>query len=159
MNLTELLERYQDTFVPDHTAIKDAKAEIHIKAGAVPKFHKPRSVPYALRDKVEAELTRLQRLDIIKPVDRSKWAAPVVTVIKADGSVIPHSHYSRECASVRIDAHSRIRTIHTTATMRSEAHSMSKRSEAKRSEANSRIRLLYPNSRIRFASLRYLALV
>ena len=32
-------------------------------------------------------------------------------------------------------------------------------SEAKRSEANSRIRLLYPNSRIRFASLRYLALV
>ena len=74
-------------------------------------------------------------------------------------SLIPHSHYSRECASVRIDAHSRIRTIHTTATMRSEAHSMSKRSEAKRSEANSRIRLLYPNSRIRFASLRYLALV
>ena len=73
--------------------------------------------------------------------------------------LIPHSHYSRECASVRIDAHSRIRTIHTTATMRSEAHSMSKRSEAKRSEANSRIRLLYPNSRIRFASLRYLALV
>ena len=49
--------------------------------------------------------------------------------------LIPHSHYSRECASVRIDAHSRIRTIHTTATMRSEAHSMSKRSEAKRSEA------------------------
>ena len=46
--------------------------------------------------------------------------------------LIPHSHYSRECASVRIDAHSRIRTIHTTATMRSEAHSMSKRSEAKR---------------------------
>ena len=49
-------------------------------------------------------------------------------------NLIPHSHYSRECASVRIDAHSRIRTIHTTATMRSEAHSMSKRSEAKRSE-------------------------
>ena len=67
-------------------------------------------------------------------------------------SLIGYSHYSGECASVRIDAHSRIRTIHTTATMRSEAHSMSKRSE-------SRIRLLYPNSRIRFASLRYLALV
>ena len=68
-------------------------------------------------------------------------------------SLIGYSHYSGECTSVRIDAHSRIRTIHTTATMRSEAHSMS------RSEANSRIRLLYPNSRIRFASLRYLALV
>ena len=68
--------------------------------------------------------------------------------------LIGYSHYSGECASVRIDAHSRIRTIHTTATMRSEAQSMSKRSEA-----NSRIRLLYPNSRIRFASLRYLALV
>ena len=46
--------------------------------------------------------------------------------------VIGYSHYSGECASVRIDAHSRIRTIHTTATMRSEAHSMSKRSETKR---------------------------
>ena len=46
--------------------------------------------------------------------------------------------------------HSRIRTIHTTPTMRSEAHSMPP-------EPNSRIRILYPNSRIRFASLRYLA--
>ena len=46
--------------------------------------------------------------------------------------VIPYSHYSRECASVRIDAHSRIRTIHTTPTMRSEAHSMPNSSEANR---------------------------
>ena len=43
--------------------------------------------------------------------------------------LIGYSHYSGECASVRIDAHSRIRTIHTSATMRSEVHSMSKRSE------------------------------
>ena len=46
--------------------------------------------------------------------------------------IIPYSHYSRECASVRIDAHSRIRTIHTTPTMRSEAHSMPNSSEANR---------------------------
>ena len=44
-------------------------------------------VPYALRAKVEQELERLERLGIIKPVQFSDWAAPIVPIVKGDGSI------------------------------------------------------------------------
>ncbi|XP_056144392.1 uncharacterized protein K02A2.6-like [Lampris incognitus] len=42
---------------------------------------------YALRSKVEAELTRLTDLGVISPVEHSDWATPVVPVNKKDGTV------------------------------------------------------------------------
>lgn len=36
---------------------------------------------------VEAELERLEREGIIEPVQFSQWAAPIVPVIKPDGSI------------------------------------------------------------------------
>jgi len=45
-------------------------------------------VPYALKDKVEQELCRLESNDLIVKVERSKWAAaPIVVVPKANGSI------------------------------------------------------------------------
>ena len=41
----------------------------------------------ALREKVEAELERLEGLGIIIPVQHSEWAAPVVPVLKKDGTM------------------------------------------------------------------------
>ena len=40
-----------------------------------------------IRDRVEAELERLQEQGIIEPVQFSEWAAPIVPVVKSDGSV------------------------------------------------------------------------
>ena len=51
---------------------------------AAPRFFKPRSVPYAMKGKVEEELERLQKLGIIEPVQFSRWAAPIVPVLKED---------------------------------------------------------------------------
>ena len=51
---------------------------------AVPRFFKPRAIPYALRDRVEDELKRLQDEGIIEPVPFSDWAAPIVPIVKAD---------------------------------------------------------------------------
>ena len=39
--------------------------------------HPPRSVPFALRDKVEQELERLQKQGTLEPVDIAEWAAPI----------------------------------------------------------------------------------
>ena len=44
-------------------------------------------MPYALRSKVEAELDRLEKEGVIEPVQFSDWAAPIVPVVKKDGSI------------------------------------------------------------------------
>ena len=67
--------------------MKGITAEIHVDLQAPPRFFKARSVPYALRGKVEQELERLERDGIIQPVQFSNWAAPIVPVVKRDGAV------------------------------------------------------------------------
>ena len=44
-------------------------------------------MPYALRPKVEVELTKLENDGILTKVDWSEWATPVVPVIKKNGNV------------------------------------------------------------------------
>ncbi len=50
-------------------------------------FYKARNVPYALKEKVEIELDRLERDGVIEKVSTSQWAAPIVPVVKKDGSI------------------------------------------------------------------------
>ena len=50
-------------------------------------FYKARTVPFALRDKVETNLDRLLKLDIIEPVRFSIWAAPIVPLPKGDNTI------------------------------------------------------------------------
>ena len=57
--------------------LKGTKAKISIDPTVEPQFHKPRPVPFALKEKVEEELKRLQREE---PVQFSDWAAPIVPV-------------------------------------------------------------------------------
>ncbi len=64
--------------------------EVHLqvdKKPVEPIFHKPRTVPFILREKVEAELEWLQSLGIISSVKTAKWAAPIVPVVKKNGTV------------------------------------------------------------------------
>ena len=56
--------------------------KLKVNANAEPKFYKARSVPFALKSKVEAELNDLQLKGIISPVKHSAWAAPIVPVLK-----------------------------------------------------------------------------
>ena len=44
-------------------------------------------MPYALRSWIEQELTRLEDSGIIERVEFSDWAAPIMPVVKPDGSV------------------------------------------------------------------------
>ena len=52
-----------------------------------------RPVPFAIREKVEKELDRLQALGVIQPVRFSDWAAPIVPVLKSDGGVRIYGDY------------------------------------------------------------------
>ena len=48
---------------------KGIKAKIHVDPAALPRFNPARSVPYALRDRVDRELQRLQAEGTLEPVE------------------------------------------------------------------------------------------
>ncbi|XP_046976658.1 uncharacterized protein K02A2.6-like [Vanessa cardui] len=52
-----------------------------------PVFVKARPLPLSLRERVEAELERLQREGVIYKVDRSDYGTPIVPVIKSNGDI------------------------------------------------------------------------
>ncbi|KAL5500663.1 hypothetical protein EMCRGX_G012257 [Ephydatia muelleri] len=87
LSLQGLMDGHRDLFKDELGLIKGVTVKIQVDSSKPPRFFKPRPVPYALRGRVEQELERLQRDRIIAPVQFSEWAAPVVPVIKQDGSI------------------------------------------------------------------------
>ena len=83
----DVLAKYEALFEKGYGHIKLYKASIQVREGAQPLFVKARPVPYALKEKVEQELQRLEDEGIIYKVSQSDWAAPVVLVPKKDGSL------------------------------------------------------------------------
>ena len=80
-------ESFPQLFAEGVGTLQGYQAKITLSSDAKPRFHRPRQVPYALKQKVEEELNRLQKEGIIQPVENSKWAAPVVIARKADNSI------------------------------------------------------------------------
>ena len=83
----EVLTKNEILFRPELGKAKGIEAKLYLDPEATPRFCKARPVPYALREKVENELQRLETKGIIEPVQMSDWAAPIVPVLKRDGSV------------------------------------------------------------------------
>ena len=48
---------------------------------------KARRVPFALKERIDAELDKLVAQGILEPVSHATWETPIVTPVKADGSV------------------------------------------------------------------------
>ena len=83
----KILDQHKTLFKDELGTVKGTTAKFHIDSQMKPKFFKARPVPYALRPKVEAQLDKLEAAGIIKPVQFSQWAAPIVPVLKRDGSI------------------------------------------------------------------------
>ena len=67
------------------------EATIHVPSNVKPQA---RPLPYAMKEKVEQELDRLQKAGVITPVEFLDWAAPIVPVVKSDGSLRICGDYS-----------------------------------------------------------------
>ena len=82
-----VLQKHRELFSSQLGTLHGFQAKLNVNQDAHPRFFKPRPVAYALKDKVDKELTRLQDLRLIVPVQSSEWAAPIVPVVKRDGSI------------------------------------------------------------------------
>ena len=85
--LSSLLQKHSSAFLPGLGTFSGPPVDIQIASDAKPKFYKARSVPFMLKEKIEEELDRLVSEKVIEPVKSSKWAAPIVPVVKQDGKI------------------------------------------------------------------------
>ena len=59
-SVSDILEQYQVVFRDELGTMKDFTAKLEIKSNAKPKFCRPRSIPFAIKELVEQELKNLQ---------------------------------------------------------------------------------------------------
>ena len=86
-SLQTVLSNHTAVFADELGCVKGVKAKIYVNSEARPRFCKPRSVPFAFREKVNKELECLEKTGVIEPVQNADWAAPIVPLLKKDGSV------------------------------------------------------------------------
>ena len=82
--IQNLLEKYDKIFDGKLGTFKGQPAKIVVDPDATPRFWKARTLPYAMRAKVEEEIDRLVSEGILEPVEYANWAEPVVAVLKSD---------------------------------------------------------------------------
>ena len=87
VEVERLKKLYADVFMPELGTVKGVTAKLYLKENATPVFQRARPVPYALRSAVEEELKRMENDGVLKPVEVSDWATPIVCVPKTDGTV------------------------------------------------------------------------
>ena len=86
------LVNVQAVFSEGLSTIKGITAKFYVDDTVKTSYYKPRHVPLSLQAKVEARLDRLQE-GVIRPVDYSEWAAPIVPVLIPTGAVRMCGHY------------------------------------------------------------------
>ena len=79
-----MLKKHPEVFQEALGTLKAAKAKIVVDGNLSPKYCKATPVPYAIKDKIEKELQRLEEEGTIEKVMFSKWAAPIVPIVKED---------------------------------------------------------------------------
>ena len=98
---TRLCENFSKVFEDGQGTILNYKGRISVAENATPRYFKPRPLPFLMKEKVENELIRLEKSGIISKVLSSEWAAPIVPVLKKNGSL-------RLCGDYRVTVNSTI---------------------------------------------------
>ncbi|UYV65657.1 hypothetical protein LAZ67_3004985, partial [Cordylochernes scorpioides] len=82
----EILNRYKNIF--EGIGRLPIEHKIRLKENATPVIAPSRKIPFSIREKVKAELERMEKLDIIEKVEEpSEWTHPIVVVQKPSGDV------------------------------------------------------------------------
>ena len=74
--LKDLIYKYNKVFVDASGKLKGELIRLEVTEEAQPIYLKPRTVPYALKEKLNTELDRLAKNGIISLVENNDWANP-----------------------------------------------------------------------------------
>ena len=84
---TTLFEQYCDVF-EGLGCVTNVSYHIRIDPTKTPVIHPPRHVPITLRPKIQEELARMERLNVVEKVtEPTNWVNSMVTIIKPNGSL------------------------------------------------------------------------
>ena len=86
-DLQTILNSHKAVFKEELGKSVGVTATLHVSDNGKLYFCRSRPIPHALRGKVELELQRLVEQGAIEPVEMSEWAAPIVPIVKLDGTV------------------------------------------------------------------------
>ncbi|XP_055543388.1 uncharacterized protein K02A2.6-like [Wyeomyia smithii] len=86
-DISALKRVYPELFSNKLGLCTKTKIVLSLKDASKPVFRPRRPVAYAMQAIVDEELDRLERLNIISPVQYSEWAAPIVVVRKANTTI------------------------------------------------------------------------
>lgn len=86
-DIANILRKFASIFSEKLGKYSKKKVQLHLKENVDPIFCKPRALPYAMKDKVERELERLVKEEILEPIENSEWATPIVPVLKSNGQL------------------------------------------------------------------------
>lgn len=104
--IEDMKVKYKNVFAGDISEpVKDFEVDIQLTKDAVPIVYKPYKVAFSMKDKIEKELDRLVKENILVKVSNSKWASPIVVVPKPDGSI-------RICGNYAVTVNQFISTDH-----------------------------------------------
>jgi hypothetical protein len=93
--LNTIYNDFSDLFTESLGVVPNFQVSFKMKANIQPIFVRPRTIPYALKERVEHEIDRLESQGTIEKVEYSPWGTPIVPVVRSDGSI-------RLCADYKI---------------------------------------------------------
>ncbi|CAF3357915.1 unnamed protein product [Rotaria sp. Silwood1] len=93
--LQATLQKYKDVLHKELGHCTKVQAHIQLKPDAIPKFFKPRPIPFAYLQGIKEEIQRNVEAGIIQRIDTSPWAVPIVSVKKPNGEI-------RTCADFKL---------------------------------------------------------
>lgn len=99
----QIFKKYHKLFSPGSGVYNKAKFTIKMRTQTTSVFHKARTMPFAIKEKVSNEIDRLVKEKTITPVETSEWGTPIVPIIKPDGTV-------RICGDYKVTVNEKIIT-------------------------------------------------
>ncbi|XP_014210491.1 uncharacterized protein K02A2.6-like [Copidosoma floridanum] len=101
--LKSIIKKHEAVFTGRGKFTK-GEVKLELKEEAKPKYLLARSVPFALKERIENELKRLESQGTIEAIEHSEWATPIVPVLKPDNSI-------RMCADFKVTLNPQLITV------------------------------------------------